>query len=125
MISRDFTWLDENVEHSDADCARASALAKKWSQLKTQEEHEGYRRQFECERGDGPEPCEDCDACLNDDFENCIYILDCIRTQNEYRAERDLEIELVEDKLEKLGARMMRPYEHWNEDERYMEYMDE
>lgn len=35
-----------------------------------------------------------------------------------------LELEAVEDILGELGARMMRPYEHWNEDERYMEYME-
>lgn len=26
--------------------------------------------------------------------------------------------------LHEQGARMMRPYEHWNEDERYMQYME-
>lgn len=35
-----------------------------------------------------------------------------------------LELEAVEDILGELGARMMRPYEHWNEEERYMEYME-
>lgn len=40
-------------------------------------------------------------------------------------AERALEMELVEDKLALIGARPMRPYEHWNEDEQYMQYMEE
>ena len=31
---------------------------------------------------------------------------------------------VIEELLGDLGARMMRPYEHWNEDERYMEYME-
>jgi superfamily II DNA or RNA helicase len=31
---------------------------------------------------------------------------------------------LIETMLDSLGARLMRPYEHWNEDERYMEYME-
>ncbi len=39
-------------------------------------------------------------------------------------SDRNLEIELLEDKLAAIGARMMRPYEHWNEDERIMEYME-
>ena len=30
----------------------------------------------------------------------------------------------IEEMLLELGARMARPYEHWNEDERYMEYME-
>ncbi len=33
-------------------------------------------------------------------------------------------IEVIEELLSDLGTRMMRPYEHWNEDERYMEYME-
>ncbi len=40
------------------------------------------------------------------------------------QAERDAEIEIVEAMLAQLGARMMRPYEHWNEDERLMEYLE-
>lgn len=31
----------------------------------------------------------------------------------------------AEEGLAELGARMMRPYEHWNEDEAYMRYMEE
>lgn len=33
-------------------------------------------------------------------------------------------IAVIEELLGELGARMMRPYEHWNEEERYMEYME-
>lgn len=33
-------------------------------------------------------------------------------------------LSVIEELLGELGARMMRPYEHWNEDERYMEYME-
>jgi len=33
--------------------------------------------------------------------------------------------EALEQVLRQLGARMMRPYEHWNEDERRMQYLEE
>jgi hypothetical protein len=33
-------------------------------------------------------------------------------------------LHVIEELLHELGARMMRPYEHWNEEERYMEYME-
>jgi hypothetical protein len=33
-------------------------------------------------------------------------------------------LSVIEELLGELGARMMRPYEHWNEDEKYMEYME-
>lgn len=46
-------------------------------------------------------------------------------------AQRDFEreklrkqVEWIEEELESLGVRIMRPYEHWNEDERYMQYME-
>lgn len=34
------------------------------------------------------------------------------------------EVAAIESKLADLGVRIMRPYEHWNEDERYVEYME-
>ena len=39
-------------------------------------------------------------------------------------AELDLEIELVNDKLALIGARMMRSYEHWGEEEQRIAYME-
>jgi hypothetical protein len=35
-----------------------------------------------------------------------------------------VKLEVIEGLLSSLGARMARPYEHWNEDEKYMEYME-
>lgn len=53
------------------------------------------------------------------------------REEKKYRAEVELEEskiplkrQAIEELLEQLGVRMMRPYEHWNEEERYMEYME-
>lgn len=37
---------------------------------------------------------------------------------------REKELENYRDMLKTLGARMMRPYEHHNEDERHYEYME-
>jgi len=36
----------------------------------------------------------------------------------------DAEMNSLLDSLNELGARMMRPYEHWNEDEKLMEYLE-
>jgi len=33
-------------------------------------------------------------------------------------------LEVIEELISELGGRMARPYEHWNEDEKYMEYME-
>jgi len=35
-----------------------------------------------------------------------------------------LEQQTIERMLDGLGARLKRPYEHWNEEERYMEFME-
>lgn len=39
-------------------------------------------------------------------------------------AAKEARIQALEAQLHALGARMCRPYEHWNEDEKYMEYME-
>lgn len=49
------------------------------------------------------------------------------KLQEKYDEEDSLpykKLQILEDMLGQLGARMMRPYEHWNEDEAYMEYME-
>lgn len=39
--------------------------------------------------------------------------------------DRDIrEQQAIETTMRELGARMMRPYEHWNEEERYMEWSE-
>jgi hypothetical protein len=124
---RGYTWLDEDVEHSDQDEARAKALASRWSTLHNEAEQRQFRRMADYESGYdyGPEACGDCEPCMAGDLvENCVELKEMAKKQLEKQAERDLEVELIEDKLEKLGARMMRPYEHWNEDERYVEYQE-
>lgn len=125
MISRSFAWIDENAEHPDSDDARATALAKKWSALQSAEEDRGFRRMAEYEDGGREiDTCEDCAACQRGDYSQCEQVLEMNKRQAALQAERELEIELIEDKLSAIGARMMRPYEHWNEDERYVEYME-
>lgn len=47
-----------------------------------------------------------------------------IEDRSKAENELGLRLDVIEELLGELGARMMRPYEHWNEDERYMEYME-
>jgi hypothetical protein len=154
MIKRGFAWIDQKAEHSDADYARAKALAKQWSVLQTQAEDCRFRRMDDEEADCKPELCETCGGdvflgidgprnrrgkliyapewmigikCLNPNCKDGYdmgLIHEMERQRTEQNAERALEIELVEDKLERLGARMMRPYEHWHEEERYVEYLE-
>jgi hypothetical protein len=141
-----FVWLNDETEHSDADHARAEALAKRITQMRHEDEQRMFMRMADEEEGRYYDPSEDCecDYCLkrnhscneDGDGDTCAYcaivtdLTECESTREERQrtlkkeAERDLEIELCEDKLEAIGARMMRPYEHWNEDERYMEWSE-
>jgi hypothetical protein len=112
MISRGYQWINEDLEHSEADAVRAAALASKWSALKTREEEAGFRRQSTIEDGDEPY------------FDTEEELKEWEARGEARRAEEALEIELVEDKLQRLGARMARPYEHWNEDEQAMAWAE-
>jgi hypothetical protein len=127
MISRGYRWLDENIEHDETDQIRAEALAKKWSELKTAEENERFARQSDIEDGyDCYEvaPCEECERCLEGDTGQCVDIKNWEKQQTMRSMEFDLEVEIIETKLELIGARIARAYEHWNEDERLMEYLE-
>jgi hypothetical protein len=134
---RGYTWLDETVEHSGRDEAMAKALATRWSQLHNEAEQRSFLRTADYKEGrydyDPYEDCE-CEVCLvnveRDGNGAEIGGPDCLarkadeQAKLDAQAERDLEVEIVEEKLAPLGARMMRPYEHWNEDEHYMEYAE-
>lgn len=112
MINRSYTWIDESVEHSDEDCAKAKMLAHMWSELATKIENKGSDRQARYEDGDYPEFDDEASASA---FE----------LRQELQAEMDqAQLDAIASKLYELGARMMRPYEHWNEDERMIEYME-
>lgn len=119
MVSRNFAWIDDSIEHSEQDYARASALAKKWSSFDDARRdliarmEEGYDREM---------GCDDCEHCANGDYHNCPEEVANRARAAALQAERDLEIELIEDKLIALGARMMRPHEHWIDDS--IEYME-
>ena len=116
--TRGWTWIDENTERTDEEYERLEPLlndlAAQWSQLHNAEEQRGFRRMAAIEDGDydEPEPEDEADAYR-------MQQLDALR----YR-QHEAQMEVIEAALEEHGARMMRPYEHWNEDERYMAYME-
>ena len=47
------------------------------------------------------------------------------KRERQRQAVVNVRIEIIEAMLEKYGCRIMRAYEHWNEDESYMQYMEE
>jgi hypothetical protein len=108
---RGYRWLDEGIEHTPDQEARAEALALKWSELEARREADYFDRLDALERGWDHEDDEE------EEQEAMVRASHVAMNQK-------LEIEIVERMLAEIGARMMRPYEHWNEDERLMEYME-
>lgn len=124
-----YTWLNEELEHSEEDANRAEAIAAEITNIRSKDEQRMFRRQALEEEGCDYDPYEDCECeeCIKADeggCENCL-----VRKQHQKEAaikqtRDDLHMEWLEHQLRTLGARMMRPYEHWNEDERVIEYME-
>ena len=116
-MSRGWTWIDD-TERTDEEYERTSLicdeLAQEWSALHDEIEHEGFRRQAMYEDGDDPA----------DHFETEEELKAWERQDSARREVKRVRLDVLEGMLEKYGARMMRPYEHWNEDERYMQYME-
>jgi|GEM_PF-6425307 len=126
---RDFTWVSDSADHSDCDTARATALAAKWNKVQAAENSRLNRYQNHLADDDSAYDYEDCecDACLDAEESGCKDC-ECRKADTDRElaalAEYELDIELIEEKLTLIGARMMRPYEHWNEDEQFMAYQE-
>jgi hypothetical protein len=97
--------LEEEMELREP---RIKSIATRiYEVLKAREE----ARFYEDARRDGGFESDDCDD--DSDLRRAVH-----------RAKEDAELRVLEAALAALGARMMRPYEHHNEDERLMEYME-
>ena len=136
-MSRGIEWGDTSP--TERQLVRAGILAGRWSALRNEEEAEQWRRQAQFEDGDpGPE-LDDCQTCHGSGIVNDAICTgaDCVdgldtgperereRHEIEHRETRDLEREFIETQLDAMGARMMRPYEHWGEEERYYQWQEE
>lgn len=138
--SRDWTPIDDDPRWDDESYydsvkPQADALARAWSQLQTQREQDGFDRQRAWEDGEGdgfdyPLRAEydagpDGDVEYSRDvaaYEAGLASVDAARKLADELEQA--QIDLIETKLSELGARMMRPYEHWNEDEALVAYME-
>jgi hypothetical protein len=119
-MSRGWTFLD-NIDISEEEIEKRTplldALAKQWSNLHDGEERRRFAREADLEDGyDDREYDEE-----NEEAERYLDVhLARLRADQHYA-----EIRAIENLMAEQGARMMRPYEHWNEDEAYIQYMEE
>lgn len=89
-------------------------VVAKLCELRETRERQGFERQAREEEGCNDEPE------FESDEEEAAFRL---KQETMVKLERAGELALYEQ-LNMLGARMMRPYEHHNEDERLMEYLE-
>ena len=118
-----WTWLDEATrdlteEELDKREPRVKIIADMLSDMRHQREQEGFARQAELEeRGHfGPEFENDAEG--QEQAERYM-----IRQQIQVHLERAQE-HALEQMLYELGARMCRPYEHYNEEEALMRHLE-
>ena len=122
-LGRGWTWIDEDKDtpedSEEADLAMdrkteiLNMLAKEWTHLHEKIEREVFIRQARVEEGyDEPE--------FESEAEEAVYNA----RRDLYEEARQARLDIIENKMAELGARIMRPYEHWNEDERWMEWSE-
>ena len=104
--------MDEERELDETEKQELDMLAEEWLQLSSEQERRAWREQSDREEGRdyGDE---------DEDFGARRRAVDRVRSVKE-----DAVLRALEDRIHELGARLARPYEHWNEDERYMEWSE-
>lgn len=132
MISRGWTMIDDESLYEDGeplDCEstryqvikeRCDELAQEWSAIETAREERLFSRP------DNPwefDPEEEFIAEMIE--EHGPEWLDSYNKGKEVATEKEtLRRAEIEALLRSYGARMMRPHEHYNEEEQYMDYME-
>lgn len=115
-MARGWSWINEEVpENAEQIAPTLNALAEEWSALHSQIEQEGWRRQA---IATGEDDYYESDFDTEEEYEEFK------TAQRQEDVGQQVRLDIIEAMLAHHGARIMRPYEHWNEDERYMEYME-
>lgn len=114
-MARGWDWIDDiaiSEEEMDARTPLLNELAQMWSDLHDRAERKRFARESDAENGyDEPDL---------DESEAGVYAL----RQQIHDEQQDAQLRVIEDKIFHLGARMMRAYEHWNEDEAFVRYQE-
>lgn len=109
-IDDDPRWEDE--DYYDQVKPELDLLARKWSVIHDTSERAHFQRMSDIEEGYSDYDWEPEEQAFWQAQQNLNNELERVQ------------LEVIENRIYELGARMMRPYEHWNEDEKYMSYME-
>lgn len=104
---------DGTCEHCEVIEARLDQVAQEWSRIMTEIENENFDR----------EGYEDYLAEVDAD-EGAEGVARVEADMRKQRLTRRVRLEFLEAELAHHGARMMRPYEHWNEEEQLMAWLE-
>lgn len=147
MPNRGFVFENPEDEESDNPLTAMKArvrremvekLAAEWNQIHERME----RRSFRCRDDYDEEEEYHSEMAEEKAYEAYDAAIEAGKTEEEAQQEKDkaseayyasvrlkesedsLKLSVTEELLGELGARMMRPYEHWNEEEKLMEYLE-
>lgn len=133
-MKRTWTWIDERMAELSTSAveAQCNALMTQWNELEA--ERGCYSRSEYCD--DSWEMLRETAAEIaseqglvpgSRDYDNFVdnYVEEELNAFDE-RAQAPLERQrVIEVMLAAVGARLARPYEHWNEEERMVQYLEE
>lgn len=141
-MQRTWTWLNEDSEPTEgmreATSAECAALMARWNKLEAQRE---MRSLHECNEYEDDEDAElfavtaqeiaDEQGLSDRDARDFVdrYVEEQLNERDAARAAEATRLvqqqALIVSMLNTLGARLARPYEHWNEEEKMMQYLEE
>lgn len=117
MNQRGWTWeeSDEGSSHDEALVPLIEQLVHQWNLMYNREEQDRFTKQrmYEC----GAEEQEP-------DFDTAEEQAAYEAAQAAMMKRNNMRWELIELQLHHMGVRMMRPYEHHNEEERLIEWLE-
>lgn len=109
-IENDKRW--DNEDYFETVMTECNVLALAWSRITTQSEQDMWHRRSDEDQYRNYDPEEEALYALADEQQNLKDELERVQ------------LEHIENRLNEIGARMMRPYEHHNEMEGYIAYME-
>lgn len=133
-MKRTWTWIDERMAELSTSAveAQCNALMQQWTELESERgvysRSEYYDDSWEVLRETAAEVAAERGFVEGSrEYEDFIdnYVDEELNAFDE-RANAPLERQrVIEVMLAAVGARLARPYEHWNEEERMVQYLEE
>lgn len=111
MSDRNWTWIDDNIDEEDIEIRTPiiDSIVYKINYIEREREQRQFSRQ----------------ARLENDYDIDLDEIEYNRLNQQVHFDlEESQLEALHNALYKLGAKIMRPYEHWGEEETYREYMD-